>query len=265
MIAVLPGLAVDPEARGADHRRGQRRRDRRRAVPRARLRHPVRRRRAPSWACRSCKLGMHAGMAGTYLLPNVVGDGARPRPAAHRPGRRRRRGAAARPGLAGDRARRRSATRCCDRGRDRRHRADRQPADQARAGRRRARDLEACLQWEALAQPITLATADLQEGIAGQPREATRRSSRDADHVKRPPARLATLAFPLRMSLDGPGASSGREPWSGRGRGQSHAATTPVDNLWTSLWTTGDPGGNPRSGPGRGCGGHARGSRRTRP
>ena len=27
-------------------------------------------------------------------------------------------------------------------------------------------DLESCLQWEALAQPITLATADLQEGIA---------------------------------------------------------------------------------------------------
>jgi len=26
-------------------------------------------------------------------------------------------------------------------------------------------DLEACLQWEAMAQPITLATADLQEGI----------------------------------------------------------------------------------------------------
>ncbi len=28
------------------------------------------------------------------------------------------------------------------------------------------RDLESCLQWEAMAQPITLATADLQEGIA---------------------------------------------------------------------------------------------------
>jgi enoyl-CoA hydratase len=30
---------------------------------------------------------------------------------------------------------------------------------------RRHEDLEACLQWEALAQPVTLATADLQEGI----------------------------------------------------------------------------------------------------
>lgn len=28
------------------------------------------------------------------------------------------------------------------------------------------RDLESCLQWEAMAQPVTLATADLQEGIA---------------------------------------------------------------------------------------------------
>jgi enoyl-CoA hydratase len=28
------------------------------------------------------------------------------------------------------------------------------------------RDFESCLQWEALAQPVTLATADLQEGIA---------------------------------------------------------------------------------------------------
>jgi enoyl-CoA hydratase/carnithine racemase len=32
--------------------------------------------------------------------------------------------------------------------------------------RQRHADLEACLQWEALAQPVTLATADLQEGIA---------------------------------------------------------------------------------------------------
>ena len=27
------------------------------------------------------------------------------------------------------------------------------------------RDLESCVQWEAMAQPITLATADLQEGV----------------------------------------------------------------------------------------------------
>ena len=35
-------------------------------------------------------------------------------------------------------------------------------------------DFETCVQWEALAQPITLATADLQEGIA-------------ASRAKRPP------------------------------------------------------------------------------
>ena len=39
-------------------------------------------------------------------------------------------------------------------------------------------DLESCVQWEALAQPITLATADLQEGIraAGEARSAVPRS-----------------------------------------------------------------------------------------
>ena len=39
------------------------------------------------------------------------------------------------------------------------------------------RDLEAAIQWEALAQPITLATADLQEGIAAA-REKRRPSFR---------------------------------------------------------------------------------------
>ena len=43
--AVLPGLALDPAPRGADHRGGQRGRHRRRALPRARLRHPLRRER----------------------------------------------------------------------------------------------------------------------------------------------------------------------------------------------------------------------------
>ena len=33
-------------------------------------------------------------------------------------------------------------------------------------------DFECCLQWEALAQPITLATADLQEGIRAAGRSA---------------------------------------------------------------------------------------------
>ena len=40
-------------------------------------------------------------------------------------------------------------------------------------------DLEACLQWEALAQPVTLATEDLQEGIrAAQERRAPRFAGR---------------------------------------------------------------------------------------
>jgi len=33
-------------------------------------------------------------------------------------------------------------------------------------------DFESCLQWEGLAQPATLATADLQEGIAAATRSA---------------------------------------------------------------------------------------------
>lgn len=41
------------------------------------------------------------------------------------------------------------------------------------------RDLEACLQWEALAQPVTLATDDLQEGItASRERRAPRFTGR---------------------------------------------------------------------------------------
>ena len=79
------------------------------------------------------RLGMHAGMAGTYLLPDVVGEAARPRPAAHRPHRRRRRGAAARPGLPGARRPRPSTTRCSATADGiAAHRAGREPAHQGR-------------------------------------------------------------------------------------------------------------------------------------
>ena len=61
------------------------------------------------------RLGMHAGHGRHLPAAERRRRGARPRPAAHRPGRRGRRGAAAGPGLAGDRAGRRSATRCCAR------------------------------------------------------------------------------------------------------------------------------------------------------
>lgn len=112
------------------------------------------------------KLGMHAGMAATYLLPNVVGD------AAAREllltGRTVDAGEALRLGL---------VSQVFD--------DDTFDADVlAIAGGIVAtapiasrytklalqngghEDFEAALQWEALAQPVTLATADLQEGIA---------------------------------------------------------------------------------------------------
>ena len=63
--AVLPDLAGDPGPRGADDRRDQRGRRRRRAL---RWRWPATcatRPRTPSWPCRSPQLGMHAGMATT--------------------------------------------------------------------------------------------------------------------------------------------------------------------------------------------------------
>ena len=111
------------------------------------------------------KLGMHPGMAGTYLLPNVVGE-------AHArdlllTGRVVDADEAFRLGL---------VSRVID------------PADFAdevlatavgiaatapiasrltklALGGGGHADVESCLQWEAMAQPVTLATADLQEGI----------------------------------------------------------------------------------------------------
>ncbi|GAA1131025.1 enoyl-CoA hydratase/isomerase family protein [Nocardioides aquiterrae] len=111
------------------------------------------------------KLGMHAGMGGTYLLPNVVGE-------AHArdlllTGRVVDADEALRLGLvsrvieaasfreevlataAGIAATAPIASKLTTLAlRDGGH-----------------ADLESCLQWEALAQPVTLATADLQEGI----------------------------------------------------------------------------------------------------
>ena len=110
------------------------------------------------------KLGMHPGMAATYLLPDVVGD-------AHArdlllTGRTVDAEEALRLGL---------VSRVFE------------PAELSEqvqeiavgiaatapipsrlttlALRQRHRDLEAAVQWEALAQPVTLATADLQEGV----------------------------------------------------------------------------------------------------
>ena len=111
------------------------------------------------------KLGMHAGMAGTYLLPNVVGE-------AHArdlllTGRVVEADEALRLGLvsrviepagfldevletaAGIAATAPIASRLTK-------------VALADGGHK---DFESCIQWEAMAQPITLATADLQEGI----------------------------------------------------------------------------------------------------
>jgi enoyl-CoA hydratase len=112
------------------------------------------------------KLGMHAGMAGTWLLPDIVG------PAAARDllltGRVVDADEALRLGL---------VSRVLDPGsfRDDVLATAREVAATAPVASRLTKialadgghaDIEAALQWEALAQPITLATEDLQEGIA---------------------------------------------------------------------------------------------------
>ena len=65
--------------------------------------------------------------------------------------------------------------------RDRRHRADRQPLTKLALRDGGHADLEAAVQWEALAQPVTLATEDLQEGIAAGAGEAGAAASPGAD------------------------------------------------------------------------------------
>ena len=108
---------------------------------------------------------MSPGMAATHLLPDVVGE-------AHArelllTGRTVDAEEALRLGLVSrvfaDEELRRGGRR--DRRGHRRHGADPQPLHHARPARGGHRDLEAAVQWEALAQPVTLATADLQEGI----------------------------------------------------------------------------------------------------
>ena len=181
------------------------------------------------------KLGMHAGMAGTYLLPDVVGPAARARPAADRPHRRRRRGAAPGAGLAGDRPvpfpRARSwptaegiaatapiASRLTKLA----------LADGGHA------DFESGLQWEAMAQPLTLATEDLQEGDPGRAGEAGAAVHRPVSdplmHGEEAPAStLPTLAFPLRTS-DGVGRGPRLRANLGAADGRVNAPSpTPVD------------------------------------
>ncbi|MGZ5400635.1 MAG: enoyl-CoA hydratase/isomerase family protein [Nocardioides sp.] len=112
------------------------------------------------------RLGMHAGMAGTYLLPNVVG------PAHARDllltGRVVDAGEALRLGLVsrvieGEAFLDEVLATATEVARTAPI-ASRLTTLALRDGGHQ--DLESCLQWEAMAQPLTLATADLQEGIA---------------------------------------------------------------------------------------------------
>jgi enoyl-CoA hydratase len=112
------------------------------------------------------KLGMHAGMAATHLLPDVVGE-------AHArdlllTGRTVAADEALRLGLV---SRVLPAEGFLDAVLETAHAvaatapvASRLTTVALRAGGHA--DFETALQWEALAQPVTLATADLQEGIA---------------------------------------------------------------------------------------------------
>ena len=88
-------------------------------------------------------------------------------------------------------------------------------------------DLDSALQWEALAQPVTLATDDLQEGSArrasGVPRgspavECRVRRWGNRTEQRRGPRCRTPLAFPLRTSSGGPGPRL-RRTLGGRRRG----------------------------------------------
>ena len=165
MIGVLPCLALDPAARGADHRGRQRTGDRRRAVPGPRLRHPVRR--GGRQARRALRQAGDEPRHGRDVPAARRGRrGQRPRAAAHRPHRGRRGGAAARAWSRGSSRRDAFAGEVDEIAEGIAATApipSRYTTLALRGGGHR--DLESCVQWEALAQPITLATADLQEGI----------------------------------------------------------------------------------------------------
>ncbi len=63
-------------------------------------------------------------------------------------------------------------------------------------------DFESGLQWEAMAQPLTLATEDLQEGIraAREKRTPAFTGGDRPEHRRGPGSSSSTLAFPLRVS-----------------------------------------------------------------
>ena len=162
---VLPGLAVDPAARGAHGRGGQRAGDRRRALPGAGLRPPVRRGVGP--ARRPVRAaGDEPRDGGDVPAPRRGRRGPRPGAAGHRPHRRRGGGAAARAGLGG--ARRRDVPR-------------RRARDRRRASRPRRRSRAATRRWRCAAA----ATATSRRRSSGRrwrsrsrwPRPTSRRGS----------------------------------------------------------------------------------------
>ena len=210
------------------------------------------------------KLGMHAGHGRHLPAAQRRRPGPRARPAAHRPRGGGRGGAAAGPGLAGDRAARSfldevlaiaagiAATAPI---------ASRLTkialADGGHA------DFESALQWEALAQPMTLATADLQEGIAAAPGEAgpgvfaARPASRRS--TKRAPVRWRpTPALPHAGRARRAGGLFWRKPRRRRFARSSGSASTPVDRPVDNVCT---------AGRGWGTTGHSAGTRMwgTRP
>ena len=107
-------------------------------------------------------------------------------------------------------------------------------------------DFESALQWEALAQPVTLATADLQEGIraAREKRAAGVHAAADGPATphggteKGPRPHRCVACLPLASA-----APTGRGPHlrptlGARSRaGQRVPSSAPVDNLWTAVWT----------------------------
>jgi len=111
------------------------------------------------------RLGMHPGMAATYLLPDVVGEA--PARELLVTGRVVDAAEALRLGLVSavhpDETFRDDVLEIAEGIAATAPIASRYTTLALRAGGHR--DLEAAIQWEALAQPITLATADLQEGI----------------------------------------------------------------------------------------------------
>ena len=212
------------------------------------------------------KLGMHAGMAGTWLLPNVVG------PAHARDllltGRVVEADEALRLGL---------VSRVVERDgfldevlghgrRHRRHRADREPAHQDRARRRRPRRLRV--------RPAVGGARPADD--AGDRRPAggdrRRRARSGAPQFRRPLSRSASGRQKRPRSLRRlPSPADVEEPWGpsaahARSRGRRRS-TGRRPRLWTGLWRRCARGRSQRwsSGPrwGEACGRHARRGRRT--